>query len=107
MPDTFTMTWNGNPIGELTDVANDMWFINGKWKSSDTPAAREFETLLRNFDSKTLEADPVANSIKVVLHSNQYADSRLYCLAMSLNENEIDLRMVVGDEELDRFFPNR
>lgn len=107
MSDSFIVTWNGNTIGEITDVSNDMWYMNGKWNSHETPAANEFETQLRNFDNKAFLSNPAANSIKLILFSKKYADSKLYCLAMSLNENELDLRMVVSEDALNEFFPNR
>ena len=104
---TYNVTWKGIPVGEITDLEQDMWNMNGKWHGFEIPECKEFENLLLNFNMATFAKDPDANAIKVVLFETQHADRKIYCLATSIENNEISLRQLVSEEALNMFFPNR
>lgn len=94
-------------MGEITNLTQDMWYMNGHWNSFKTTQTEEFEHLLLNFDTALFQKDPVANSIKVILFQTNNPDRKIYCIATALKDNEISLRQIVADEALNRFFPDR
>ena len=103
----FKVYWKGNLVGEITNPSHDMWYMNGDWGKFETTESGEFEHQLRNFDKEKFAKDPVNNSIKVILFEKTQPDTKIFCLALSLKENEICLRQVVAEEALNRFFPDR
>ncbi|GEP92998.1 hypothetical protein [Chitinophaga terrae (ex Kim and Jung 2007)] len=104
MPDTYNIVWNGNAVGEIELMSRDMWYLEGKYILSGTEISTEFEKRLRDGDMKAFQQDPETNSLKVILHNTENADLVLYCLAIYIDDNVINLRQLASSEAIDKFF---
>lgn len=103
----FNVYWEGNLVGEITNISQDMWYMSGNWGRFETAETASFEQLLHNFDMKKFVQDPVANSVRVILFETTRPDKKVFCLAFYLKDKEIELRQVVEEEALNMFFPDR
>lgn len=103
----FNVYWEGNLVGEITNLSQDMWYMSGSWSRFETTETARFEQLLYNFDMKKFLQDPVANSARVILFEISQPEKKIFCLAFYLEGKEIELRQVVADEALNIFFPGR
>ncbi|OMP76195.1 hypothetical protein [[Flexibacter] sp. ATCC 35208] len=104
---TFNVNWQGNVVGAITNLFQDMWYLSGDWERFETAETEKFEQLVINFNREAFAKDPVAYSVKVILFNINHPERKLYCLATSLNENKISLRHIIAKDALDKFFPGR
>ena len=102
----FTIKWSHSVIGNLSDISTDMWYISGIWSPNDTKETKEFINILSSYD-RTLALNDPAKALRVILFSPEDTEAKLYCIVLSLNENELLLRQVVSQEALDVYFPDR
>ena len=98
--------WNDNEIGEISDLSNDMWHIEGKWTPFHTGLSIKFEEKIKSFDPKLFVQNPEI-APREVLQNIATPPARLFCFATFLDGKSLSFRQITSKEALDRFFPNR
>lgn len=102
----YKVIWNENEIGEISELANDMWYIDGKWSQFHTFLSIAFEEKLKSFDPKILMKNP-ENGLPVILQNIADPQTKLYCLAIFMDGQTLSLRQIIAEEALNMFFPKR
>jgi hypothetical protein len=102
----YKIIWNDNEIGEISDLSNDMWHIEGKWTPFHTGLSFEFEEKLKSFDPKLFAQNPEI-APRVVLQNIAAPSGRLYCFATFFDGKSLSLRQITSKEGLDMYFPAR
>ncbi|MBS1603167.1 MAG: hypothetical protein JST42_10905 [Bacteroidetes bacterium] len=97
---------NDYEIGEISDLSQDMWYIEGKWTPFHTYLSIEFEEKLKTFDPEMMVQNP-ENGLEVVLQNIAIPSEKLYCFATFFDGKILSLRQVTSNEALEKFFPNR
>jgi len=103
MNDSFIVKWNEAEVGEISNIRNDMWYLDGVWNSYETSSSQSFEKELKEFDTSGFLKDPT-KALRVTLTNKNDSANILYCLALLLEDKSISLRQVVAEEALKIFF---
>lgn len=102
----YKVIWNDVEVGEISGISQDMWHINGKWTAFHRGLAIEFENKVKAFDLTLLKTNP-ESTLPVILQNIAEPKSKLYCLAILLDGQQLGLRQLTAKEPLDLFFPDR
>lgn len=97
MPLEANIIWNNTIVGTVTDIVNDMWYIEGKWNRVETDYTETFERITRELDAREIFKDP----FKGLMASITYIESAATLqpvLIFSLDDTTILMRIIVNEE---------
>ena len=99
MENSFQIIWQNEFVGKIVDVENDMGYLSGKWISENFARAKKFQDLLSKLEAKVTMAAPAKGTfIKI---KNDERGTIFYCIALSLEHNELFLRILSTEESIE------
>lgn len=98
--------WRGSFVGTIADTESDMGYLEARWSSAATPAARDFEAVASTFDPKLVSRDPTKGTRVLLLGEEEADSSGTHAVVISLADGHLLLRCVFVPEAVQWLIAN-
>lgn len=93
MAETYTIIWNGNVIGSISDLRADMSFFEGIYIPAISTDAKTFAELITGFDIQVTFKDPNKGTNITLVSKNDPTISMNF-IVLALLDNLLSLRKI-------------
>lgn len=96
MENSASISWKGNEVGRVSNVMNDMWYLDADWFSNESENALRFEEIASKLNAEEVIKSPLKGIIALLDYGGSTSDPQKV-LVLKLEESKIFMR-IVSDE---------
>ncbi len=90
-----TLLWRNNEVGRLSNITNDMWYLDGDWQSTGSQHAVRFTEIACKLDAK--EVMRTFKGMVALLSYDGSTSDPQKVLVLSLDKSKILMRMILDE----------
>ncbi|RZJ99867.1 MAG: hypothetical protein EOO46_21715 [Flavobacterium sp.] len=93
MENTAIISWKGEEVGTVSNIMNDMWYLDADWKSNQSDSSSRFMNLASKLKGEDVIKEP-SKGLVARLQYNESSSSAHYVLILSVDQSKIFMRSI-------------
>lgn len=96
MENTAIILWKGEEVGTVSNIMNDMWYLDADWKPNHSDVSSRFMDLAFKLKGEDVIKEP-SKGLVAQLRYNETSSSSHYVLILSVDKSKIFMRSISDD----------